>query len=235
MSLKVIGAGFGRTGTTSLKAALEELGFVRCYHMQECFRHPSHLSSWEDAVAGRPVDWPRVFDGYQAAVDWPACSFYQELMEVYPDAKVLLSVRDPERWYESTRETIYRVPGSLMLSLMKPVLPYLKRLLRMIDASVWNGTFDGRFHDREHAIAVFERHNEEVKRHVPPDRLLVYDVKQGWEPLCQFLDVRAPEHPFPHLNDAAQIQRLLRFGPWVVLALLAGVIALVLALASNGA
>lgn len=226
MSLKVIGAGFGRTGTSSLKSALEELGFGDCYHMSECFKHPSHTPSWEDAVAGRPVDWDFVFDGYQATVDWPGCSFYQELMRVYPDAKVLLSVRDPDRWFESTLTTIHRVPNSLLFSLLRPVLPFLRNLYRMVDAVVWGGTFDGRFEDREHAIGIFERHNEEVKRHVPPDRLLVYDVKQGWEPLCRFLDVPVPgDSAFPHLNDAAQIQRVLRYGPWLVLAIYAGVVA----------
>ena len=231
MSVKVIGAGFGRTGTSSLKAALEELGFGRCYHMSECFKHTSHPRLWEDAVAGRPVDWDGIFHGYQATVDWPGCSFYKELMEVYPDAQVLLSVRDPERWYRSMFETIYRVPQSLILSLLKPIFPHLRALYRMINALVWGGTFGGRFEDRERAIAIFERHNEEVKKHVPSERLLVYDVAQGWEPLCHFLGVRVPnDKPFPHLNDAAQIQRVLRWGPWGVFVLLAGLIALLSAM-----
>jgi hypothetical protein len=231
MSVKVIGAGFGRTGTASLKAGLEELGFSQCYHMSECFKHPSHAPLWEDAVAGRPADWDAIFDGYQATVDWPGCSFYKELMEVYPDAKVLLSVRDPDGWYGSTLTTIYRVPKSLLLFLLKLILPHTRNLYRMVNASVWDGAFGGRFEDREHAIGVYERHNEDVKRHVPPDRLLVYDVKQGWEPLCHFLNVPVPQdRPFPHLNDAAQIQRLLRWGPWGVCLVLAGAIAGLVAL-----
>ena len=231
MSIKVIGAGFGRTGTTSLKSALEQLGFRDCYHMSECFKHPSHTPSWEDAVAGRPVDWEAVFEGYQATVDWPGCSFYQELMEAYPDAKVLLSVRDPDRWYVSMLTTIYRVPQSLLFSLLGPTLPFIRGLYRMVNAAVWDGTFGGRFEDREHAIGIFERHNEEVKKHVPADRLLVYDVKQGWEPLCHFLDVPVPiDKAFPHLNDAKQIQRALRYGPWLVLSVYAGVVAAIVAL-----
>lgn len=231
MSVKVIGAGFGRTGTTSLKAGLEELGFDRCYHMSECFKRPSHAPLWEDAFAGRLADWDAIFAGYQATVDWPGCALYKELMEVYPDAKVLLSVRDPDAWYESTLHTIYRVPESLLLSLLKPILPFARNLYRMVNALVWDGAFDGRFEDREHAIGVYERHNREVESHVPSERLLVYDVKQGWEPLCRFLDVPVPQdRPFPHLNDAAQIQRVLRWGPWVVFVVLGGAIAALVAL-----
>ncbi len=227
MTLKVIGAGFGRTGTTSIKAALEQLGFSRCYHFTECFRHPSHPSQWEDAWAGRPVDWEQLFDGYQATVDWPGCSFYRDLMERYPDAKVLLSTRDPNSWYESVLGTIYRIPGSLMLALVKPILSHFRVLFRAVDDAIWQGTFDGRFEDREYAIAVFERHNEAVRRYVPPERLLVFDVKQGWEPLCRFLDVEVPDGPFPYLNDAKLIQRSLRYGPWVLLALVAAAVAAV--------
>lgn len=105
--MKVIGAGFGRTGTMSLKAALEELGYGPCYHMTDVFEHPEHIRMWEAATRGEPVDWDELFAGYQATVDWPGAAFYRELMEVFPDAKVLLSLRDPEKWYESTRNTIY--------------------------------------------------------------------------------------------------------------------------------
>ena len=166
-----------------------------------------------------------------ATVDWPGCSFYQELMEAYPEAKVLLSVRDPDRWYESMLTTIYRVPRSFLLFLLRPTLPFIRNLYRMVNAAVWGGTFGGRFEDREHAIGIFERHNEEVKKHVPPDRLLVYDVKQGWEPLCHFLDVPVPiDKAFPHLNDAARIQRFLRYGPWLVLSVYAGIVAAIVVL-----
>lgn len=215
--MKVIGAGFGRTGTTSLKAALEELGFDPCYHMTEVFAHPEHVDFWVSAWRGGPVDWDGVLGGYEAAVDWPACAFYEELMRRYPDAKVLLSVRDPERWYESTRTTIYELS---MLVDRSPISRAIFALISffvfgglasnrsdVVEEIVWRGTFDGRFEDRDHAIAVFERHNEEVKRRVPPERLLVYEVSEGWGPLCTFLDVPEPEGPFPRLNDASQMRR----------------------------
>ena len=93
----------------SLKAALETLGFGPCYHMIEVFEHPEHAGFWQAAWRGEPVDWDGLLGGYEAAVDWPACTFYEELLQRYPDARVLLSVRDPERWYESTRDTIYQI------------------------------------------------------------------------------------------------------------------------------
>jgi hypothetical protein len=215
--VKVIGAGFGRTGTWSLKAALEELGFGPCYHMTEVFAHPGHADFWSSAWRGEPVDWEGVLGGYEATVDWPACTFYEELMERHPDAKVLLSVRDPEPWYESTRNTIYELSMLLERSPTSRLIFGLISLLvfggfagsrsNMVNDMIWEGTFDGRFEDKAYAIEVFERHNEEVKRRVPPERLLVYDVREGWEPLCEFLGVPEPEEPFPRLNEAAQMRR----------------------------
>jgi hypothetical protein len=134
-------------------------------------------------------------------VDWPAAAFYKELMKVYPDAKVLLSIRDPEKWYESTKETIYT-----MVDAAEP-----SPLLQMATKLVWDQTFDGKFEDRRYAIEVFMRHNEEVKKHVPPERLLVYEVKEGWKPLCEFLGVAIPkEEPFPHLNDTEAFRQMVQ-------------------------
>ncbi|HJQ29927.1 MAG TPA: sulfotransferase [Rubrobacter sp.] len=215
--MKVIGAGFGRTGTTSLKAALEKLGFDPCYHMTEVFAHPDHADFWISAWRGEPVDWEGVIGEYEAAVDWPACTFYEELMRRNPDAKVLLSVRDPERWYESTRSTIYELTRLIESSTISRWIFGLMSLLifggftgrrsSLANDIIWEGTFDGRFEDKDYAIEVFERHNEEVKRRVPPERLLVYEVKEGWGPLCEFLGVSEPDEPFPRLNDTAQMKR----------------------------
>jgi hypothetical protein len=199
--VKVIGAGFGRTGTMSLKVALEELGFGPCYHMVEVFEHPEHVSLWEAATRGEPLDWEKIFGSYQAAVDWPTAAFYKELMEVYPEAKVLLTIRDPEKWYESTKHTIYTTTEA----------PDPSPMLRMAINLVWEQTFDGNFEDRRYAMEVFKRHNEEVKKHVPPERLLVYEVKEGWKPLCEFLGVETPEEkPFPHLNDTESFKQMMQ-------------------------
>lgn len=195
--LKVIGAGFGRTGTFSLKHALEELGFGPCYHMSELFGKPDVDKQWDAIVSGEPADWSTIFKGYQASVDWPACAFYKEQMQVYPNAKVLLSVRDPEKWYESVASTIYRV------SRINPDHASTPHG-HMVRTLIWQGTFDNRFEDKDYAISVFLRHNEEVKQYVPAEKLLVYNVKEGWEPLCAFLGVEVPAgKPFPHDNDRA--------------------------------
>jgi hypothetical protein len=217
--MRVIGAGFGRTGTLSLKVALEELGFGPCYHMTEVFDKPHHLKLWEAAARGDPIDWRKLFAGYQAAVDWPTCAFYEQLMHVYPDARIILTVRDPDQWYESTRNTIYRVRKQSsaspiartifpFLSIIAPKLPHT---IRMINAIVWQGTFNGNFENKQHAITVFKRHIAEVRKHVPNERLLVYDVAAGWEPLCKFLGVAVPtDKPFPHLNDTNAFQKMIR-------------------------
>jgi hypothetical protein len=202
----------------SLKAALEELGFGPCYHMIEVFAHPEHADLWQAAWRGEPVDWEGFLGGYEAAVDWPACTFYEQLMERHPDAKVILTVRDPDRWYESTRSTIYELS---MIATRSPLFRLVFgaiRLLRfgrvgsgnMADEIIWDGTFDGRFEDKGYAVEVFERHNEEVRRRVPHDRLLVYEVSEGWGPLCEFLGVQEPDTPFPRLNDTAEMRRRIR-------------------------
>jgi hypothetical protein len=209
--MKIIGAGFGRTGTRSLQAALEQLGFGPCYHMTEVIKHLDHADVWMDAGRGRPVDWESILRDYPSGVDFPICNFYGELMERYPDAKVVLSVRDPDRWYESCIKTIHAINQDLPMRWMGHLLPRVGKISTMVNALVWNGTFGGRFRDKDHAIAVYHRHVEEVRRRVPADKLLVFDVKEGWEPLCRFLGVPIPGGiPFPHLNDTAEFQRRVR-------------------------
>ncbi len=206
MSIQVIGAGFGRTGTTSLEAALDELGFGPCYSMEDSLGSPDHVEAWNAAARGETVGWRALLNGYRSTLDWPAASFYRELMAAYPEAKVILTVRDPELWYESTLNTIYGVPktayASPVLSLLRLFAPRTRHATRMTEGVIWQGTFSGKFKDKEHAIGVFERHIEEVKEHVPREKLLIYSAKQGWGPLCEFLGVEEPTgKPFPHLND----------------------------------
>lgn len=199
MDIQVIGAGFGRTGTMSLKAALEQLGFGPCYHMSEVMEHSGHEYKWHAACHGGSLDWS-VFDGYRAAVDWPAAHYWRELIDRYPKAKVILSVRDGESWYKSVTDTIYGRISSPLPDEAPEVLRIHREMTRKI---VLEDTFGGRFLDKKHAIGVFERHNEEVRRAVEPSRLLVYNVKEGWEPLCDFLGVTIPSEPFPRVNDTA--------------------------------
>ncbi len=217
MAIKVIGAGLGRTGTTSLKIALEKLGFDPCYHMTELFEQPGHIGTWEAAMRGEPVDWEEVFCGYRATVDWPGAAFYEDLMERYPEAKVILTVRDPERWYVSALSTIYharRTASSRVLAALGLFIPGVRDVRRatgIVEDLAWEGIFGGRFEDREHAIGVFDRLNGQVVERIPPERLLVYDVKEGWAPLCAFLGAEAPEdEPFPRLNAAAAFRKEVR-------------------------
>ena len=179
--MKIIGAGFGRTGTTSLKAALETLGFGPSYRLDEVFKHPEQVAFWEAARRGERVDWEGSFAGYGLAVDWPAFSFYKELMEAFPEAPVILTVRDPDRWYESVRSTIYGIhklsagpaPVRLTFTLAGLFAPAGTGIARLANAILWDGLFDGRFEDRSYAIETFRRHNEEVRRRVSPERLLI--------------------------------------------------------------
>ncbi len=199
--IQVIGAGLGRTGTFSLKSALEDLGFAKCYHTVEHWN--SDARTWDAALRGEPVDWDTLFAGCRAAVDLPSCLFYRELLEKYPEAKVILTVRDPERWYDSVNQTVYFAHNTFFYwaAVVNPQVRDFRRLINR----VLKRLFQGRFEDRAFAIDAFHRHNEQVRRDVPADRLLVYEISQGWGPLCAFLDVPVPEgKPFPHLNDAAE-------------------------------
>ena len=210
MSLKVIGAGFGRTGTKSLQIALEQLGFAPCYHMTEVFKRPQDVDVWYPASCGEPVEWSRIFNEYQATVDWPGCTFYRELLQAYPHAKVVLSVRDAEKWYESAYATIYHLTQQPLIRTLGWLLPSLRRMTPMVFNIIWNGTFDGRFADKAHAIRVFNEHSEQVKQTVPAERLLVYSVKEGWEPLCAFLNVPVPATAFPHANDRQGFKTMIK-------------------------
>lgn len=225
-TLRVIGAGFGRTGTLSLREALARLGFGPCDHMLENFEHPERFALWMDVFrrkeTDRPIDWRPLLGDYQAIVDWPGAYSWRELVAAHPAAKVILTVRNPDRWYESTLATIYairaRADGSLRaraeMRLLALVAPEFWRGFQVADNVIWEGTFAGRFTDRDHALRVFEEHNRDVEATVSPERLLVFEVKQGWQPLCAFLGVPVPEEPFPHVNDAESFRKLIqeRFG-----------------------
>lgn len=199
MALSVIGAGLGRTGTLSLKLALERLGFGPCYHMKEVFEHLDHVPIWDRAANGETVDWNALFNGYRSGVDFPVAAFHRELSDYYPDAKLILTVRDPDRWYQSASDTILH-------PLTRPLPGHLTEWGEMVHKAILDRVFAGSVSDRAHVIACYERHNEEVRRAYSPDRLLVYDVSQGWEPLCRFLGVPAPDELFPRVNTTDEFR-----------------------------
>ncbi|HEY7486083.1 MAG TPA: sulfotransferase [Streptosporangiaceae bacterium] len=215
--MKVIGAGFARTGTATLTAALKTLGFGPCYHMFEVMERPERVRQWLAAAEGRP-DWDEIFAGFESAVDWPVAAYWRELADHYPDAKIILTVRDPQRWYDSAAATVFQFrlltehyPGKAVGKLLALANPHFANFLRMADVTIWNGVLDGRFPDRAYALDVFERHIDEVRKSIPADRLLVYDVAEGWQPLCDFLGVPVPAGTaFPNVNDTAAFQRFRR-------------------------
>jgi hypothetical protein len=207
MQLDVIGAGFGRTGTASLKTALERLGFGPCYHMYEVYSHPDHATAWLRANAGEAVNWDDVFEGYRSTVDWPACTFWRELLTACPNAKLVLSVRPPDRWYDSFHETIYQ---ALVRPTPADAPDWIATLLRFTSEVVKKRTFGDKFEEltRDEIIGVYEAHNAAVVAEAPKDQLLVFDVAEGWSPLCGILGVAAPSEPFPNINDREQFREL---------------------------
>lgn len=205
--MKVIGVGVGRTGTMSLKVALERLGFGPCFHGRHVLDHPDRLPVWLAAASGEKVDWARLFAGYQSTMDWPGAAFWRDLVEAFPLAKVILTVRDPQSWYDSVARTIYPLFGSrtdARADTIRAAIPGLDVMTDFTRRVIWDGPFfGGRFEDRDHAVAVYNAHNEAVRREVAPERLLVCGASVGWPTLCDFLDVEPPDEPYPHLNDPA--------------------------------
>lgn len=209
--MRVIGAGFGRTGTLSLKAALDQLGFGPTFHMLELIADPSSLPFWRAALDGQPVDWTEAFRGWGSTVDWPGCAFWEQLVATWPDAKVILTVRDPEAWYASCVNSIYDAYLTARRGELSPPEERVNPtppVFEVIDDVIWEGSFEGRFADKDHAIEAFNRHNDHVRRNAPADRLLVWDAQDGWGPLCELLDVEAPATRFPHLNDTATFRQM---------------------------
>lgn len=203
MALQVIGAGFGRTGTLSLKLALEALGLGPCYHMLEVIRQPEHAAIWQRATRGEAVDWDALFAGYQSGVDWPLCAFWEPLATHYPDARIILTERDPESWFRSACDTIFQVLDKAPAG-ASPSQGSMAREL------ICERTFGGHHRDRDHAIAVYQTHRQRVIDAVPPQRLLRFRAADGWGPLCAFLAVPVPEIPYPRVNSTEEFGQLLR-------------------------
>lgn len=207
MPLEVIGAGQGRTGTSSLKLALEQLGFGPCHHMSEIIAHPEQTTQWERVFDDAPVDWEDVFRGYRSAVDAPTCWVYRELAERYPKAKVILTVREPESWWRSSQATV--MSPEIREAQQNTGHPMAKLREKIAGFRARRG-LSPRTTDHDGAIAEFHRHNNEVRQTIAPDRLLTYDAKEGWAPLCAFLNVPIPQTPFPHANTTEEFRARIR-------------------------
>ncbi|MGA7179752.1 MAG: sulfotransferase family protein [Thiobacillaceae bacterium] len=228
MALKVIGAGFGRTGTLSTYTALNQLGFP-CYHMFEVLENKenkSHLDFWRKVANSEPGaqhDWEQVFSNYTATVDNPACCVWRELFAAYPDARVVLTVhpRGAEAWYESTIDSIYFTETLWQFKVLELTTPFGRKFGDMSRKLIWQRSHRGTMNNRDKAIAHYQQHIADVKATVPADRLLVFSADQGWKPLCEFLGVPVPDSEFPNLNDRAAIKKTVRDltkGAYVILA-----------------
>lgn len=244
--LKIIGAGWGRTGTMSLKAALEILTKERTHHMVRVFEEgAAHQQLWYKLDKGEPVDLDKLMAGYGSSVDFPSSVVYAELAEHWPNAKVVLSVRDPVSWYKSAMETIY-FPEALLFDsplcwffrrVNAVLLPGMSTMFQWMHSFIWVRVFfkDGKVHSLRGDAGVelvkqrTREWEDEVKRAIPADRLLVYRVSEGWEPLCKFLNLPVPAVPFPNVNDTAEFKKrivpvkIIWYGaPIVALAVLTG-------------
>lgn len=217
MSIKVIGAGLPRTGTNTLKEALEKLGFSKTYHMKELLAHPENLHYWHTLRDSGTTNWDALYNGYQATVDFPAYPWYKEHLQQYPDAKVILTTRPFDKWYSSISDTIWKagpqtLPQKLGMMLKLLFNPRLRKVIQCVKFAkrmIFQHHFKGRFQDKVFAETMFNQHIAEVKAHVPANKLLIFDVSEGWEPLCRFLGVPVPNEPIPHLNKKENFREML--------------------------
>ncbi|MFN2457260.1 MAG: sulfotransferase family protein [Chitinophagaceae bacterium] len=217
MSIKIIGAGLPRTGTNTLKASLEKLGYKKTYHMKELLVHPENLHYWTTLKETGTTKWDELYNGYQATVDFPAYPWYKEHMKRYPEAKVILTVRPFEKWYTSIYSTIWQAgpqTASQKIKMMSKLLfnPRLRSVIKCVKfakGTIFKDHLQGKFEDKAFAEQVFHKHTEDVKAYVPAEKLLVYDVSEGWGPLCRFLGVPEPNEPLPHLNKKENFKAML--------------------------
>lgn len=192
MTLRVLGVGFGRTGTESLKMAVEILGYGPCHHMKVVLSDPDQEALWRRVVDGAEITWEEAYAGYNSAVDFPTCYFWREVAAHYPKAPLILTVRSSESWYASMTKSIFPIlekvtdPDSIGIKMIK------------------QGTFDGKIDDPDHTIAVYEKHNADIQAAFSSERLLIYELGSGWEPLCEFLGKPIPNEEYPHSNTGEE-------------------------------
>ncbi|MFY0687084.1 MAG: hypothetical protein JXQ90_07970 [Cyclobacteriaceae bacterium] len=214
MALEVIGVGGPRTGTASLKQALEILGFGRCYHMEWLFNHPEELALWKELFKTGQTDFDKLFDGVKSTVDFPGYQNYKAFYKQYPDAKFVLAERDPEAWYESALNTVYAATpktfsekfGMLKKVIVSARFRKIAKTFQLAEKYLWDLQYKGNFEDRAATIQIYKEFNEEIKQTIPADQLLIFDISKGWEPLCQFLNVPVPDVKFPVKNKRKEFQ-----------------------------
>lgn len=217
MPIKIIGAGFPRTGTNTLRESLEMLGYKKAYHMKQLLVHPENLHYWTTLKNTGTTNWEKLYNGYEATVDFPCYPWYKEHMKQYPDAKIILSIRPFDKWHESVYSTIWQSanPSESQKSEMakklhnNPKLQSVMKCVGFVKEMIMDNHFQGKFLDKVFAEKIFNKHIDDVKAYVPTEKLLVYEVTEGWAPLCKFLNVSEPDEPLPHTNKKEDFKAML--------------------------
>lgn len=202
MAVNIIGLGVGRTGTYTLKLAINQLGFGPCHHMEEVLKNMDvQVSLWAEALKEN-ANWSAIYDGFNSAVDWPTAGFYRELISEYPTAKFILTERSPESWADSFGSTIYKLVEGRDKAPEK-----MHSWLNMVNEVLTKTGFPNGL-DRDGLMNGFVAHNKAVRETIPAEQLLIFQVKDGWEPLCKFLEVPVPDQPFPRTNNREEFWEL---------------------------
>lgn len=215
MSLKVVGLGMPRTGTSSLKAALEAIGFGPCLHMDNLFNTPPLVDAWHQFLEQGEGDFGKLFPGFASSTDFPGCLMYREIYQQYPEAKFILGCRDADAWYDSVMRTIYEVvpnteegwAGLRKRGEDNPRFKNIGNALWLVGEYLLNDYFQGDFLNREHTVERYNTFYDDVRNFIPIDQLLEYEISEGWEPICKFLGVEVPELPFPYKNKTIDFQQ----------------------------
>ena len=190
---------------------------MKTYHMKELLVHPENLHYWKTLSETKTTNWDELYNGYQATVDFPCCPWYKEHMVRYPDAKVIFTTRPFEGWYKSIESTIWKAGpqtlpqklGMMVKLLLNPRLRSVIKCVKFAKSSIFGGLLQGKFEDKAAAEKIFNQWMEDVKATVPADKLLIFEVKDGWGPLCKFLGVPEPSEPIPHLNKKENFKEML--------------------------
>lgn len=201
MALKVIGTGLPRTGTASLKGALQLLGYQQTYHMDNLLNNPAMVKYWVELFDTGKTDFDVLFDGFTASTDFPGFFAYKALLKKYPESKFILTTRDLDSWYDSIHKTVFQAVTSFFAKeTPTDSMRRVEGVFQLLDRYLFGQFFNGTFTDKEKTLSIVKAYLQEVKQNIPDGQMLVYEISEGWEPLCDFLDLPVPDLEFPYKN-----------------------------------